>query len=714
MRFANRKCRVALRSLLALSFAMAAHAAEPGGNPLLVESPLPLHFPAFDKIKNEHFLPAILQGMRDNLAEIEVIASNPARPTFDNTIVALERSGRLLARATTTFDNLNATLTNPVMQQVQRTVAPMLAAHSDAIKLNAALFGRVAMLNAERSRLALDAESDRLLWRYYQDFVRAGARLSDADQDRLRTLNTELATLQTAFEQNVLKERDANSVWFDTRDALAGLSAEDIQIAAAAATKAGQDGKYLLALVNTSSQPALTYLQHHTSRVKLLAASLARGSQGGAYDNTALVSAIAMKRAERAVLLGYPHHAAYQLAEQTIGSVDRVNALLAQLAPAAVANAGKEAAAMQALIDAQRGGFKLEASDWQIYSEKVRKANYAFDESQLKPFFELNHVLVDGVFFAAHKLYGLNFKERFDLPVYEASVRVFDVSNEDGSPLAIFMFDPYARANKNGGAWASAYVVQDGLSGVLPVIANHLNIEKPAAGQPTLLSHDEVVTAFHEFGHALHGMFSAVKYPRFAGTAVPRDFVEYPSQVNEMWVDWPEVVQNYAKHYQTGVPVPQALLDKVQAAARFNQGFNTTEYLAASLLDQAWHQIAAADVPPANGVLAFEAQALKRFGVDLALVPPRYRSTYFSHTFAGGYSAGYYSYLWSEVLDADSVDWIKQHGGLTRANGDRFRKTLLSRGGSADALQLFRDFTGGEPDIAPLVKRRGLEVVTAP
>ena len=384
-----------------------------------------------------------------------------------------------------------------------------------------------------------------------------------------------------------------------------------------------------------------------------------------------------------------------------------VNKLLAQLGPPAVANARREAADMQAIIDAEQGGFQLGAADWQLYAEKVRKAKYDFDESQLKPYYELNHVILDGVFFAAGKLYGLTFKERHDLPVYEPTVRVFDVFDADGSQLAIFIGDYYARSNKNGGAWMNAYVTQNGLEGTHPVVANHLNIPKPPEGQPTLLTHDEVKTAFHEFGHALHGMFSHVKYPRFAGTGVPRDFVEFPSQVNEMWATWPEILKNYAKHYQTGAPLPQALLDKVEATKKFNQGFSTTELVAANIIDQAWHQLKPEQVPGADGVVAFETAALQKAGLDFAPVPPRYRSTYYSHSM-GGYAAAYYSYFWSEVLDADTVEWFKTHGGLTRANGDRFRALLLSRGGSKDAMQLFRDFTGGEPDIKPLLVRRGL------
>ena len=686
-----------------------ATASVPAANPLLTPSPLPFNYPPFNLIKNEHYLPAYEAGMTENLSEISAIAQNPAPATFDNTIVALERSGRLLARVATVFGGLSGANTNPEMQKIQRTMSPRLAAHSDAIRLNAALFARIASLYAARASLALDPESDRLLWRTYQDFVRAGAKLGEADKAKLRALNSELATLQTTFTQNVLKERDASGVLFDTRAELDGLSDTAIATAAAAAKATGHDGKFLIALVNTTGQPPLTDLKNHAARVKLIAASLTRGSRGGDYDNRAVVSAIAKKRAARAALLGYAHHAAYQLEEQTVGSVEVLNKLLAQLAPPAVANARKEAADMQAIVDAEKGGFTLSAADWDRYTEKVRAARYAFDESQLRPYYELNRVLIDGVFFAATKLYGITFKERHDLPVYEATVRTFDVFNADGSALAIFFFDPYARSNKNGGAWANSYSSQSHLLGTRPVIGNHLNIPQPPAGQPTLLTHSEVNTAFHEFGHALHGMFSNVKYPRFSGTSVPRDFVEFPSQVNEMWATWPEILQNYAKHYQTGAPLPAELLAKVQAAAKFNQGFKTTEYLAATLLDQAWHQVSAAEIPEADGVLAFEAAALKKYGVDFTAVPPRYRSTYFSHTFSGGYSAGYYSYIWSEVLDADTVEWIKQNGGLQRANGDRFRAKLLSRGGTADALGLFRDFTGGEPDIKPLLVRRGLE-----
>ncbi len=676
-------------------------------NPLLTESALPYHLPPFDQIKSEDFEPAIEKGMDDQLKEVAVIAANPEAPTFDNTIVALERTGRLLDRAQRTFSNLNGANTNPILQKTETELAPKLAAHADAIHLDGPLFARVQALYETRDKLGLDAESKYLLERYYKDFVRAGAKLSDSDKAKLRAMNAELATLQTKFEQNVLKEKNASSVVVDTRAELDGLSDNEIAAAAAAAKDEHKDGQYVLRLQNTTGQPPLASLKNRALRQRVMETSLARNSKGGEFDNREVVSRTARLRAERATLLGYANHAAYQLDDQTAGNVETVNKLLAELAPPAVANARREAADMQAVIDQEGGKFQLAPWDWDYYSEKVRKAHYAFDESQVRPYFELNRVLTDGVFYAAGKLYGLTFKERHDLPVYQPDVRVFEVFDADGKSLALFLADYYARPSKRGGAWMSAYVQQAGLFGTKPVVANHLNIPKPLAGEPTLLTFDEVKTMFHEFGHALHGMFSNVKYPRFSGTSVPRDFVEYPSQVNEMWQIWPEVLKNYAKHYKTGEPMPTELLDKVLAAQKFNQGFMTTEYLAAALLDQAWHQLKPEQVP--TDTMAFEAEALKKAGVDFALVPPRYRSPYFSHSFAGGYSAGYYSYIWSEVLDADTVEWIKQHGGLKRENGDRFRATLLSRGGSADALGLFRNFTGGEPYIAPLLKRRGLD-----
>jgi len=676
-------------------------------NPLLTESSLPYHVPPFDKIKDEHFVPAIEAGMREQLKEIEPIANNSEEPTFDNTIVALERSGRLLDRAERTFDNLNACDTNPTRQKIDKEMAPKLAAHRDEIFLNPKLFSRVQALYDKRDQLKLDPESAYLLERYYKDFVRAGAKLSDPDKEKLKKINAELAKLQTDFEQNVLKERNASSVVVDKKEVLAGLTDDQMKSVINAAKAEHKEGKFVIQLQNTTGQPLLGSLQDRPLRERLMQASLARNSKDGEFDTRNIVLRTVQLRAEKAKLLGYDNWAAYQLEDQTAHNVPTVNKLLADLAPPAVANAKREAAEQQKIVDQDKGAFQIAACDWDFYSEKVRKAQYNFDESEVRRYYELNHVITDGVFFAANKEYGLTFKERHDLPVYQPDVRVWEVFDRDGKPLAIFIGDYYARASKRGGAWMNAYVPQDDLFGTKPVVANHLNIPKPPPGEPTLLTQDEVRTAFHEFGHALHGMFSNVKYPRFSGTSVPRDFVEYPSQVNEMWARWPEVLKNYAKHYKTGEPIPQALLDKVNAAEKFNQGYKTTEYLSASLLDQAWHQLNPSDIP--KDAVAFEAEALHNAGVDFPPVPPRYRSFYFSHAFAGGYSAGYYSYLWSEVLDADTVEWFKQHGGLKPENGDRFRAMLLSRGGSADALGLFKNFVGRDPYIEPLLKRRGLD-----
>jgi len=676
-------------------------------NPLLTESSLPYHVPPFDRIKDEHFAPAMEAGMREQLKEVEVVANNSEKPTFENTIVALERTGRLLDRAERTFENLNACNTNPTLQKIETEMAPKLAAHRDAIHLNSKLFARIQEVYDRRDKLGLDPESAYLLERYYKDFVRAGAKLSDLDKEKLKRINAELATLQTQFEQSVLKEKNASSIVVGPKEDLAGLSDNQLASLVNAAKAEHKEGKFVIQLQNTTGQPLLGSLQNRPLRERIMQTSLARNSKGGEFDTRNIVIRTAQFRAEKAKLLGYSNWAAYQLEDQTAHDVPTVNKLLGDLAPPAVANAKREAADMQKIVDGEKGGFQIASWDWDFYSEKVRRARYAFDESELRPYYELNHVILDGVFFAAGKLYGLTFKERHDIPVYQPDVRVFEVYDRDGKPLALFLGDYYARPSKRGGAWMTAYVQQSDLFATKPVVANHLNIPKPPPGEPTLLTHDEVRTAFHEFGHALHGMFSNVKYPRFSGTSVPRDFVEYPSQVNEMWATWPQVLKNYAKHYKTGEAIPQALLDKMIAAEKFNQGYKTTEYLSASLLDQAWHQLNPADVP--KGAVAFEAEALHKAGVDFPPVPSRYRSFYFSHAFAGGYSAGYYSYLWSEVLDADTVEWIKQHGGLKRENGDRFRETLLSRGGSADALGLFKSFVGRDPYIEPLLKRRGLD-----
>jgi len=686
--------------------APAAGASLDASNPFAKVSSLPLHYPAFDKIKDEHFKPAFDAGMRAQLREVAAIAANKAAPTFENTIVAMERSGQLLARVSTTFSNLQSANTNDALDAIDRGMSPKLATHHDAIFMNDKLWQRVKAIYDKRDSLKLDAESTHLVERYRRDFVRAGANLSAADKEKLKAFNGEIASLQSTFAQNVLKEANASALVVDTRAELAGLADADIDAAAAEAKKRGLDGKYVIVLANTTIQPPMASMTNRATRERLMAASLARGSRGGEFDSRSLVQRLVKLRAEKAALLGYPNYAAYSLEVETAKTPEAVNKLLGELAAPAVGNAKKEAAEIQKVIDAEKGGFQVAAQDWAFYTDKVRQAKYAFDESQLKPYFEMNNVVQNGVFFAATKEFGITFKERKDLPVYDPDVRTFDVFDANGKQLAIFILDYYARPNKQGGAWMNEYVTQSTLLGTMPVVANHLNIPKPAAGQPTLLTYDEVRTAFHEFGHALHGMFSNVKYPTFGGANTPRDFVEYPSQVNEMWATWPEVLANYAKHYQTGAPMPKELLDKVQASKKFNMGFVTTEYLAASLLDQRWHQITPAQVP--TDVLGFEAQALRDAGVDFAPVPPRYRTTYFSHSFSLGYSAGYYAYLWSEKLDADTVEWFKENGGLLRKNGDHFRATLLSRGGSADAMDLFRNFRGRDAKIEPLLERRGL------
>lgn len=681
-------------------------------NPFFQQSPLPYQYPQFDKIKDTDFAPAFDRGMAEQAREIQAIADNRKAPTFDNTILAMERSGQLLTRAAIAFGNLTSTNTNDALDKLDAEYSPKFAAHRDSIYLNAKLFGRIKALYEKRASLGLDEQGVRLIERYYTDFVRAGANLTEAQKTRVKEINAEMATLTTQFSQNVLAEVNDSAVIVSDRAELAGLSDEQIAVLAKSAEEKGMPGKYRIALLNTTGQPLLPQLDNRALRERLHKASVARGSRGNAYDNRAIVSRVTKLRAERAAIMGYSSYAAFGLAEETAKNPEAVNAMLAKLAPAAVANARKEGAVLQAMIDKEQKAkkqptFALEPWDWAYYTEKVRKAQYDFDENQLKPYLELNNVLEKGIFHAVTELYGVTFKPRTDLPVYHEDVKVYEAFNADGSELALIIVDPFARSSKRGGAWMSSYVDQSELMGTKPVVAFHLNVTEPTEGKPALLTWDDVNTAFHEFGHVLHGMFSDVKYPYFSGTNVPRDFVEFPSQVNEMWSTWPSVLANYAVHWQTGEPMPKELLDKVLSAEKFNQGYTTTEYLGAALLDQRWHQVPADQLPDADGVMDYEAKALKDVGLDYAAVPPRYRTNYFSHIM-GGYAAGYYAYIWSEVLDATTVEWIKKHGGLTRANGDRFRAKLLSRGGSKDALQLFRDFAEQEPDIQPLLERRGL------
>jgi len=674
-------------------------------NPFFMPSPLPYSVPPFDRIKDEHYLPAFERGMAAEIAEIEAIANNPEPPTFENTIVVMETTGEVLARVSRVFFNLNSAHTNPAMQEVQKTVSPQLAAHRDTIYLDPKLFARVEALHDKRDELGLDPESLRLLERYYIDFVRAGARLSGDDKDKLRALNAELASLTTTFAQNVLRETLNSAVIVDTAEQLDGLSDAQIRAAAEAAAARGHEGKYLITLQNTTGQPPLAVLTNRALRQRIHEASVNRGARDNEHDNRPVVARVAALRAERAALLGYPSHAAYVLENATAGTPLAVNEMLAGLAPASVANARREAADIQALIDAQGGGFELRAWDWDFYAEQVKQARYDLDPAELRAYFELESVLNNGVFYAANKVFGLTFKPRPDLPLYHPDARAWEVFEADGTPLGIFIGDFYARDSKRGGAWMNAYVPQNGLNGDKPVVGNHQNIPKPPAGEPTLMTFDEVITMFHEFGHAVHGLFSDVRYPRFSGTSVPRDFVEFPSQVYEMWADWPAVLANYARHHETGELLPQEMLEKALEAQKFNEGYRSTEYVAASLIDQAWHQRGAGNVP--TDTVAFEQQVLEETGMDFVPVPPRYRSTYFSHIM-GGYSAGYYSYIWSEVLDADAVAWFKENGGMKRENGEHFRATLLSQGGSKDAMQLYRDFAGRNPSVSHLLERRGL------
>jgi peptidyl-dipeptidase Dcp len=676
-------------------------------NPFFTASTLPFQAPPFDRIKDSDYQPAIEEGMRHHSAEVDAIANNPDSPTFSNTIEAMERSGDLLTRVSKVFFNLTQSNTNDMMQKIEAEESPKLAAHQDSIYLNEKLFGRVKSLYDRRDSLGLDAESKFLLERYYRNFVRAGAQLSEADKTTLRALNQEESKLMTQFHDRVLADTNASALVISDRNELAGLSEGDIAAAAQRAKDRGMEGKWVLALQNTTQQPALQSLQNREVRARLAKASAERGNHGGENDTKAIVTRLAQVRAQRAKLLGYPNFAAFSLADQMATTPENAIKLMTDLVPATTAKTRAEAARMQQLIDQQKGGFKFSASDWQYYAEQVRKAEYDLDESQVKPYFELDRVLHDGVFYAANQLYGLTFKERKDLPVYQPDVRVFEVFDADGSSLAIFYADYYARPNKSGGAWMDSFVDQSGLYGTKPVVFNVCNFTKPALGQPALLSFDDVTTMFHEFGHALHGMFSHAKYPTTAGTNVPRDFVEFPSQFNEHWALEPKVFANYARNYKTGDAMPQALVDKIKKSRTFNQGYALSEYLEAALLDMAWHTLPAD--APAQDVNTFEPAALERFHIRMDQVPPRYHTTYFSHIWGGGYSAGYYAYLWSEVIDDDAYAWFQEHGGMTRANGQRFREMVLSRGGTEDAAAMYRNFRGRDPIVEPLLESRGLK-----
>ena len=671
-------------------------------NALLSPSTLPYGLPDFTAITTADLLPAFTSGMEEHQEEIRAITSNPEPAGFDNTIAALERSGQTLARAVSVFSNAVMSHATDEVQSLEQQVSPLLSAHQDTIYQDSALFERVNAVPAD----GLDEESARLLAEYRRLFIRAGAALDDAGKARMRELNTRLSELGTTYSQRLLADTNDSALVLDDAADLDGLSPDDVASAAAAAEASGATGKYLLTLVLPTPQPALAKLKNRDVRRRLFEGSVHRGFRGNANSTLEIAAEIAALRAERAPLLGYESHAAYAVEDQTAPTTAAVEDMLSQLVPPAVRNAGAEADKLRAA--AARDGIEdFQPWDWAYYSEQVRREEYAVDLEALRPWFELERVLHDGVFFAANRLYGITFTERPDLSGYHPDVRVWEVRNEDGTGLGLFLGDYFTRDTKSGGAWMNELVSQSRLLGHQPVVVNNLNISKPAAGEPALLTFDEVVTAFHEFGHALHGLFSDVGYPRFAGTAVPRDFVEYPSQVNEMWMLNDEVAANFARHYQTGEPLPSGLLEKIRAASLWGEGFRTAEYLGATLLDWAWHVLSPGQEPVPDPE-AFEHKALVQAGIDPALVPPRYRTGYFKHIFPGGYSAGYYSYIWSEVLDADTVQWFTENGGLTRANGDAFRSKLLSKGFSRDPLQSFRDLRGRDALLAPLLERRGL------
>ena len=675
-------------------------------NPFYAESSLPFHAPPFDKIKDEDYQPAIEAGMAEQLSEIQAIADNQAAPTFENTLVAGEKTGQLLQRALAAFGAVTGANTNPVLQKVQADEAPKLAAHSDAIYLNAKLFARVVAVYKQRESLKLDPESLRLLEITYDSFVRAGAKLSDADKTELKKLNEEISTLSNDFSTKLLAATKEGAYFTADKSALAGLS--DAQLAAAALAAQGRKQQgYLLPLQNTTQQPDLAALRVRATREALFDKSWNRAERGDANDTREIISRIAQLRARRAQLLGYPNHAAWKLGDQMAKTPEAALKFMDALVPGATAKAAREAKDIQEVIDAQKGGFTLQPWDWNFYSEQVRKAKYDLNEAEVKPYFELNYVLENGVFYAAHQLYGITFKERKDIPVYQPNVRVFEVSDADGKPLALFYCDYFKRDNKNGGAWMDVFVNQAKLLGTLPVVYNIANLPKPAPGEPALISFTDVTTMFHEFGHALHGMFANTEYPSLSGAATARDFVEFPSQFNEHWALYPAVFHNFAKHYKTGAPMPAELAAKIKKAATFNQGYMLTELVAGAELDMQWHTLPAS--APLQKPDAFEKQALENTHLSIKAVPPRYRSTYFSHIWGGDYSAGYYAYLWAEMLDDDAYQWFEEHGGLTRANGDRFREMVLSRGNTEDLAKMYAGWRGKEPSVEPMLKDRGLQ-----
>ncbi len=670
-------------------------------NPFMKKSTLQYEAPEFDKIKDEHFKPAFDYGLKQHEKEIEAIANNPEKPTFENTLVALEKSGEVLKRAQIVFYNLTSSNTNPTLQALEEEYAPIFAGHSDKIYLNDKLYQRIKSI----SENGLDSESKRLLQYYKQNFEIAGAALSSEQKEQLKQINQELASLSTQFSNKLLEARKQGALIVDDAKLLEGLSPDEIAAAQTDAKNAGQEGKYLLALQNTTQQPLLQNLKNRETREKLFKASWFRAEKGDNNDTRSTIEQLAKLRLKKAQILGKKNYAEWNLQNQMAKTPEAAMNLMKQLAKPAVETAKIEEAEIQKLINSQNGNFTVEPWDWNFYSEQVRKAKYDLDENQIKPYFEVTTVLEKGVFYAAEKFYGITFKKRTDLPVYHPDVVAYEVFDHDGKSLAIYYLDFYTRNSKSGGAWMSNFVEQSYLLGTKPVIVNCFNYQKPAPGKPSLISFDDVETTFHEFGHSIHGIFASQKYPSISGTNVPRDFVEFPSQINEHFALEPEILKNYALHYETKKQIPQELVDKIKKADTFNQGYMTTELVSAAMDDMEWHTVS--DVNQIRPVLDFEKEALAKNGFTVKAVPPRYHSPYFAHIWGGGYSAGYYAYIWSETMDADAWEWIKENGGIKRENGDRFRKFILSVGNSVDLNQAYRDFSGRNPDIKPLLRNRG-------
>ncbi|MDY3338689.1 M3 family metallopeptidase [Riemerella anatipestifer] len=675
----------------------------PAGNPFLEKSKLQYQAPEFDKIKDEHFKPAFDYGLKVQELEVQKISDNTEAPTFENTVLALENSGEVLKRAQSLFYNLTGSNTNDKLQALQQEYAPIFSAHSDKIYLNSKLYERIKKVYENRG--GLNSESQKLVEYYKQNFDIAGAGLSDAKKEELKKINGELASLSTRFSNKLLDARKNGALIIDSAKELDGLSSDEIAAAAQAAKEAGHEGKYLLSLLNTTQQPLLQNLKNRATREKLFKASWYRAEKGNADDTRSIIEKLARLRLKKAQVLGKKSFAEWKLQDQMAQKPEEALNLLAQLAKPAVETAKREASEIQKIIDEQKGGFELAPWDWNFYAEQVRKAKYDLDENEIKPYFEVTTVLEKGVFYAAEKFYGITFKERKDLPVYHPDVVAYEVFDRDGKSMALYYLDFYTRNNKNGGAWMSNFVEQSKTLGQKPVIVNVFNYQKPAPGKPSLISYDDVTTMFHEFGHTLHGLFADQDYVSLSGTNVPRDFVEFPSQINEFFALEPEILKNYALHYQTKQPMPQSLIDKIKKASAFNQGYSTTELVAAATLDMAWHSVTSEEqFKPA---LDFEKEALNKYGLLVEQVPPRYHSPYFAHIWGGGYSAGYYAYMWSDMLNSDAWDWVKTNGGMTRANGDRFRKYILSVGNTKDLNKAYKEFTGRTPNLKPLLKDKG-------